>query len=53
MKLKQFQKTNLGQRDLIICVCLQQELFLSEVSNKETIEATEANNDTYCLWPWY
>ena len=27
----------------------QRELFLSEVNNRETIAAIEANNDTYCL----
>ena len=27
----------------------QRELFLSEVNNRETIAATEANNETYCL----
>ena len=28
---------------------IQQELFLSEVNNRETIVAIEANNDTYCF----
>ena len=27
----------------------QRELYLSEVSNRETKAVTEANNDTYCL----
>ena len=27
----------------------QRELFLSEVNNRETIAAIEANNDTFCL----
>ena len=30
----------------------QLELFLSEVNNRETIAAIEANNDTYCLEKW-
>ena len=30
----------------------QRELFLSEVNNKETIVATEANNSRYCLQKW-
>ena len=30
-------------------ICAQRELFLSEVNNRKTIAATEANNDTYCL----
>ena len=30
-------------------LCPQQELFLSEFNNRETIASIEANNDTYCL----
>ena len=30
-------------------VDIQRKLFLSEVNNRETIAATEANYDTYCL----
>ena len=54
MKEKQFikrlKKSGISKRDKRFNFNRRQrELFLSEVTNGETITATEANNDMYCL----